>query len=130
MLRGIKRGLIVAVAATLLVALYVWWQDDPYRTFAAHLSTALFQIGLLMLMAGVVIFTRLSSYRRRMGLQNITAMFTSRTRQEYEEHQNAEDELNAKDAQLKSKNNFGRDITMLIAALVTIAVSVVAGSFF
>ena len=122
MKKGFLRGVLIGAIVSALVALYVWLKGHEVLSFTEHLSNALFQIGLILLIIGVIIFTRLVSYRRRLVLKNYYAMFTSKTREEYRQHVESEEELNEKDT--KNFGERGRDISMLVAALVPILLSI------
>lgn len=124
MAKGIKRGLLIAGIVIALVALYVYVKYDPevWFVFAHRMSNALFQIGLLFLIAGVVIFSRIGSYRRRMGLKNYVAMMRFKQKEEYEQFVKDEAELNEKDEELLKEQ--GRDISLLVSAVAMLMVSI------
>ena len=116
MAKGIKRGLLIAAVATALVALYVYIKYDPevWFVFANRLSNALFQIALFALMGGVIVYARVGSYRRRMGLKNYGAMLRFKQKEEYEQLKMDEEEMNEKDKERLAEH--GRDITLLVSA--------------
>lgn len=124
MRRGITRGLLIGLAATVVILIYVLLRYGYRSTpdFLNQLSTDLFQIGLLLLIIGVVIVSRLFRFRRQMGLPNYGALFRSRTREEYQEHMKVSDELREKDEEEVEER--GRDLTLLIAASVTIVIAI------
>lgn len=128
MRKGFSRGLLIGVAVATLVALFTWFRygyASP-TAFFGRVSTSLFQFGLVFLMLGVVIFSRLFSYRRRMGLKNYWAMLRARTEREYEANVQAEEEANEKEAEDKAYGEEkGRDATLLIASLFMIVISIV-----
>jgi hypothetical protein len=124
MRRGIVRGLVIGLISAVVIALYQWLRYRPETTaeLMSRISSGEFQIGLLYLIFGVVTFSRLFSFRRRMGLQNYVAMMKYKTREEYLEHKKADAELNERDkAALQER---GRDVTMLVAALVMIVIAI------
>ncbi|HEU4965337.1 MAG TPA: hypothetical protein VFV52_16035 [Bacilli bacterium] len=120
-----KAILSITVVACAIVFLYQWLKYEPAdRTeFYLRAGDALFQFGLVLLMVGVVIFTRLFSMRRRMGLMNWMAMMRFKTREEAIENKNVEAELNEKDDERMKER--GRDATWLIAAVLTIVIAIV-----
>lgn len=124
MAKGIKRGLLIALIVIALVALYVYWKYDPqvWLVFAYRLSNALFQIGLLFLCAGVAIFARIGSFRRRMGLKNYVAMMRFKQPEEFEQLKKDEEELNEKDKERLKEH--GRDITLLVSAIAMLVISI------
>ncbi|MGB8954074.1 MAG: hypothetical protein WCC10_01755 [Tumebacillaceae bacterium] len=124
MAKGIKRGLLIAVIVIALVALYVYFKYDPevWIVFAHRLSNALFQIGLLFLIIGVVIFSRFGSYRRRMGLKNYWAMMKFKQQEEFEQLKKDEEELNKRDKERMKEQ--GRDITLLVSAVAMLVISI------
>ncbi|ASS73953.1 hypothetical protein CIG75_02455 [Tumebacillus algifaecis] len=120
--KGLKRGLIFGLIATALVAIYVWvrHRPDTIASYAEQLSNSLFQIGLILLIFGVVIFTRLFSFRRRYNLPAIIPK--GKTPEDHKEMVAEDLEKNEKDkVELAEK---GRDATFLFAALVTIIISI------
>jgi Ca2+/Na+ antiporter len=124
MRKGFLRGLIIGVILSLIVLTYIWLRyDTAAPEWTLRLSNALFSIGLLTLIGGVIVFTRLFSYRRRMGLVNYTAWMRFRTREEAEQFKKDEEELNEQDREAEQEG-LSRDISLLIAALVLIAASI------
>jgi purine-cytosine permease-like protein len=122
--RGLKRGTSIGFGVSLVVALYVWirYRPDTLADFAPQYSNSLFQIGLLFLVIGVVIFTRLFSFRRRYNLPRIFPI--GKTPEDEKEFQMEDEEKNIRDAyELEEK---GRDTTFLISALVMIVISILA----
>ncbi len=121
--RGLKRGLYVGQVITVIVAIYAWirYRPDDFASFAAHLSNALFQIGLLLLIIGVVIFTRLFSFRRRYHLPAIVPK--GKTPEDHAEMKAEDEERNERDKRELAEK--GRDTTFLFSALVTIVISIV-----
>ncbi|TCP57852.1 hypothetical protein EV586_102298 [Tumebacillus sp. BK434] len=120
--RGLRRGLYIGLIATVVVAVYVWikYRPDGLASFAEHLSNSLFQIGLLLLILGVVIFSRLFSFRRRYNLPAIIPK--GKTPEDVAELRAEDEEKNARDkVELAEK---GRDATFLVAAVVTILISI------
>lgn len=115
---GLAGGLIA------LVLLYQWLVYRPVDATELYLRTgdALFKLGLLLLIVGVVIFTRLFSMRRRLGLINWMAMFKFRTPEEAQQWKVDEAEMNEKDEEVIKER--GRDLTWLLAAFLVIAIAI------
>jgi hypothetical protein len=124
MTNGYIRGLVLGVIFLLLDLVYVWRRYAPDTTVAwkHHTSESLFLFALCVLIFGVVIFTRLFSFRRRMHLPKINPFDRFTTREEYEQHlldqekRNEEDEIRLQER--------GRDITLLVTAMFMIGVSI------
>ncbi|KEO84077.1 hypothetical protein [Tumebacillus flagellatus] len=124
MRRGFLRGLLIGIVSAVLIALYQWlrYRPDTFAELSTRISNGVFQIGLIYLIIGVVVFSRLFSFRRRMGVPNYLAMMKFKTIEEKREYEEANRALNERDAQ--SLRERGRDITMLISALLMIVVSI------
>lgn len=120
--RGLRRGLYIGLIATVLVAVYVWfkYRPDGLASYAEHLSNSLFQIGLLLLIIGVVIFSRLFSFRRRYNLPAIIPK--GKTPEDHAEIVAEDEEKNERDKIELAER--GRDATFLVAAGVAILVSI------
>lgn len=125
MRRGWMRGLLIGLISAVLIALYQWvrYRPDTMAELFSRISNGVFQIGLLYLIIGVVTFSRLFSFRRRMGLRNLVAEMRIKTKEEFEEYRKANAELNERDKQMLKER--GRDITLLISALAMFVVSIV-----
>jgi purine-cytosine permease-like protein len=121
---ALTRGLLIGVVAAIVVTIYVLirYGVPSIREFLDHVSTDLFQIGLLLLIVGVVIFTRLFSFRRRMGLKQYGAMMRSKTKEEYEEHIKVSEELTEKEEEEYEES--GRNATWLFGAITAILISI------
>jgi hypothetical protein len=124
MRKAFTRGLLIGVVAAIVVTIYVLIRYGVPSTgaFLDRLSTDLFQIALLLLIVGVVISTRLFSFRRRMGLKQYGAMMRSKSKEEYQEHIKVSEELTTKEAEEYEDN--GRNFTWLIGALTAILISI------
>lgn len=121
---GFVRGLIIGLCFLAINLVYVAFNHAPATAseWALHVSNGIFLIGLLLLILGVSMFTRLFSYRRRMQLLNITALYRSKTREEYQEVLAEDEERNERDTEELQEE--GRDITFLVAALFLIVLSI------
>ncbi|MBL0385535.1 hypothetical protein JJB07_02635 [Tumebacillus sp. ITR2] len=124
MRKGVTRGLLIGLVSAVIVALYQWlrYGSDAEPELFTRISNGVFQFGLIYLMIGVVIFSRLASFRRRMGVPNYLAMLKFKTVEEKREHDESNRNLNAKDARALEER--GRDITFLVAAVLMILVSI------
>ncbi|MGZ4134745.1 MAG: hypothetical protein ACXVC1_05580 [Tumebacillaceae bacterium] len=124
MRKAFTRGLLIGVVATVVVTVYVLIRYGFTSTgaFLDRLATDIFQVGLLLLIVGVVISTRLFSFRRRMGLRQWGAMMRARTKEEYQEHVKVSAELTDKEEE--EYEDTGRNFTWLIGAVFTILVSI------
>jgi type III secretory pathway component EscU len=122
---GIGRGLIVGLVFLVINLIFVFFKYSPDTgaAWATHVSNGIFQIGLILLVLGVAVFTRLFSYRRRMQLRNLTAMYRAKTPEEYQEMTGDEEEKNERDQMILQEE--GRDATFLTASLFLIVLSIV-----
>ncbi|PWK16166.1 hypothetical protein [Tumebacillus permanentifrigoris] len=125
MRKGIVRGLIIGLVSAVVIVLYQWLRYRPDTTLDLYtrISNGVFQFGLIYLMVGVVIFSRLFSFRRRMGLRNYVELMKIKTREEHLENEKVKAELNERDKVVLRER--GRDVTLLVAALLLMLVSVV-----
>jgi hypothetical protein len=124
MKKGISRGLLVGLVLFVLDALYVWLRYKPDGTehWLILTSNSAFQLGLIVSMIGVVIFSRLFSYRRRMGLKRVPMFEKFGSKEEYKAHLEEQEKMNEKDEE--SLEERGRDMTLLVSAVFLLVVSI------
>ena len=125
MIKGITRGLLLGLVLLALDLAYVFlrYRPDGWDAWRLAISNSLFLLALCVLIAGVVIFSRLFSFRRRMHLPKVNPFERFNTREELEDHKNEQEKMNEEDK--VSLEERGRDATLLVTAVFLILVSIV-----
>lgn len=124
MIKGITRGLILGLILLVVDVAYVFlrYRPDEWDAWRLAVSNSLFLFALCVLIAGVTVFSRLFSFRRRMHLPKVNPFERPHTREEEKDQQNEKEKMNEEDK--VSLTERGRDITLLVTAVMMILVSI------
>ncbi|GIM46156.1 hypothetical protein DNHGIG_17050 [Collibacillus ludicampi] len=124
-----KRALLISVGTVLTEIIYVSLRFHPQsrHDFTRHFSDALFQLGLIYMIIGIVYVSRIIGWRRREGLPSIFTfrrpleMMTSGYEQLEEEQS---EELAEKDRQAIAAGN-KRDKSFLLSGAILLTISII-----
>lgn len=125
MIKGITRGLLLGLVllAVDLAYAFLRYRPDGWDAWRLAVSNSLFLLSLVVLIAGVTVFSRLFSFRRRMYLPKVNPFERFNTREELQDHKNEQEKMNKEDK--VSLEERGRDMTLLVTAVFLILVSIV-----
>jgi hypothetical protein len=125
-----KRALLISIVTFLIEIIYVSLRYHPrtHHDFTRHFSDALFQIGLIYMIIGIIYVSRIIGWRRREGLPT---MFTFRRPFEmmtsgYEQLEEEQSEERAEKDRQAIAAGTKRDKSFLLSGAILLAISVIA----